>query len=954
MFSTKPLDYTLMFSRTNGTSLHRLYSVRKGAWLFVSSVFLFIAGCAHSEIKETPMSPISHPDFKFIREAGGIQEYELLSNGLKVLLKEDRSSPVVTVMVTYLVGSRHESDGHRGSAHLLEHMMFKGTERYQKQKGTAIPAVLQRVGAHMNASTWTDGTNYYETLPADQLDLALDIESARMRGSLFRQEDLSSEMHVVHSELEKIENSPFAMLDQALWQAAFTKHPYHYPVIGWRKDIEETDAAALHRFYDTYYWPNNAVLAVIGSYDSAEILSKIAGYFGSIGRSPSPVPVMGLSEPIQTAERHTEIRREDRVESVIIAHKIPGLTHPDTAALDVLGLILTSGKNSRLYRELVNRGLAVDVRSDPSKTRDPGLFVSQAILSPGVPHDEIREKILSIYKKIRQDGVTAEEVANAKTQLETHILFSRDGSYHVAQELSGLIAAGDWSLYATYLDNVRALTPETIQRAAETYLNEARMTTADLISKNPSNREETQRLDEAVMMSTRTISEDQLLQESDELSRQTPHGRKEDGFFNKKISERVTSANVHGIRVLTIKTPVEKVVTITGSIEGAGQAYSANPVLPEMVVNLLDEGTKRRDKFEIARLLESRGAQIGFQIGHKRAGFKARCLAKDVKLVMELISEQLRYPLFDAAEFEKQKQRLEVDIVHAMSSTSDQAESALSRLIYPEGHSYYEPPFESQLDALKKLTRDEVVRFHETRYSPKNMIIVAAGDIESGHFEEVVEKTMRGWPVNKIPVLSQPAPLTLEEPHKLILPIPDKSKFDVVLGHAMPVVYGDPLYYPLFLANFILGGDFSSRLSSKVRDEYGLTYSIYSELSGIDRTTQGHWQVSLILNPKVLDRGIEAALQEINALKDHLPPEAEVEENKTTLKGMYQVSLSTTEGIALRLLANEEMNLPLSHLDNYPQVIDAVTTEQLHQAIAKFFQPEKIQIAIAGPDNESA
>ncbi len=927
----------------------------QGAWHLLLFLLIVQTGCIHHYpmSEEIKFMNLQHPQFKFIREAGGIAEYELLSNGLKVLLKEDRSSPVVTVMVTYLVGSREESDGRRGAAHLLEHMMFKGTERYQKQKGTAIPAVLQRVGAHMNASTWTDGTNYYETLPSDQLDLALDIESARMRGSLFREEDLASEMHVVHSELEKIENSPFAMLDQALWGTAFTSHPYHFPVIGWRKDIEDTSARDLKQFYDTYYWPNNAVLAVIGSYAPAQILEKIAKSFGGLGRSPQPIPSMTLVEPEQTAQRHTEVRREDRTESVVVAHKTPGLTHPDAAALEVLAMILTSGKNSRLYRELINRGLAVDIRVDASKSRDPGMFMAQAILSPGVPHDEIRERILKVYDKIRQDGISAEELANAKTQLETHILFSRDGSYHVAQELSSLIASGDWSFYATYLDKVRALKPQDIQRAAQTYLTASRMTTAYLISKNPSSREEIQKLDEAIA-TTRSISEDELLQETDQLSKKAALAQKHPSTptFDKRLSERVSSETIHGIRVLTIKTPVEGVVTITGSLEGAGQAYSPNPVLPEIVVHMLDEGTKRRGKFEIARLLESRGAQIGFQIGHKRVAFKARCLAKDVPLVMELISEQLRYPLFDAAEFEKQKQRLEVDIVHAMSSTSDQAESALSRLIYPAGHPYYEPPLESQLESLKRLTREELVRFHETHYSPKNMIIVAAGDIDTLYFNEIVADVMKQWPVNKIPILPQPAPLTLEEPHKLIVPIPDKSKFDVVLGHAMPVRYGDPLYYSIFLANFILGGDFSSRLSAKVRDEYGLTYSIYSELSGIDRVNEGHWQVSIILNPKVLDRGIEAALQEINLFKDQPPLDAEVEENKTTLKGMYQVSLSTTEGIASRLLANQEMDLPLSHLDNYPVIISAVTAEQVHEAIRKYFHPEKLQIAAAGPQEE--
>jgi zinc protease len=276
----------------------------------------------------------------------------------------------------------------------------------------------------------------------------------------------------------------------------------------------------------------------------------------------------------------------------------------------------------------------------------------------------------------------------------------------------------------------------------------------------------------------------------------------------------------------------------------------------------------------------------------------------------------------------------------------------LSRLIYPKDHPYYEPPFEDQLEALKKLTRDDLIRFHGSQYNPKNIIIVAAGEVDTAIFTQTIADGMKDWPANVRPSLPVHAPLTLAEPQKVTVPIPDKSKFDVVMGHYLPVKYGDPLYYSIFLANFILGGDFSSRLSNKVRDEYGLTYSIYSEISGVDRNNGGHWQISMILNPAVLSRGIEAALEEINRYIGQLPSAEEVEDNKTTLKGMYQVSLSTTEGIASRILANEEMDLPLSHLDNYPNLISAITPEQVHEAIKTYFKPAKFQIACAGPEEK--
>ncbi len=900
------------------------------------------------------MTTPSSDRFRFVREAGSIREYTLLSNGLSVLLYPDRSTPVVTVMVTYRVGSRNESNGLRGSAHLLEHMMFKGTERYQKQKNTAIAAVLQRVGAHMNASTWSDGTNYYESLPSDHLDLALDIESDRMRGSLFRKDDLASEMHVVHSELEKIENSPFAMLDQALSSTAFTAHPYHHPVIGYRADIENASAEDLHKFYNTFYWPNNASLAVIGDFDPDTILEKINSRFGQVPSSPAPIPEMSLTEPPQTAPRLTDIRREDRIETTVLAQKVPPLTHKDTPALDVLCQILAGGKTSRLYRSLMDSGIAVDLRCDTSRSHDTGLMVTQAILAPGVPHDEVEKIILRNFAAIRDQGVSEQELAFAKTQLETHVLYSRDGSYAIASELSALIAAGDWTYFTTYLERIRTLNLKDIQNAAQHYLVPQTQTTARLISKNPSPRETMPEASIDNSAHAHFISESPEIWNSGAAAVAALSGKSHEISPSTLLSKRIASTKIGPVRVLSIKTSIPQVVTLTGSFVGGGRAYSKNPLLAELVVQMLDESTKHRNKFEIARLLESRGAQISFDLSGKRAGFKARCLKADVPMVMELISEQLSEPLFDAADFEKQKQRLFVNITHAMSSTSDQADAALSRLIYPPNHPAYHPTFEIELEALQQITRDDAVQFHEAFYGPHKMIVTAAGDIDGSFFQEVVRRTLGTWQEKPISFLKVPEMTGLAEPQKVLIAIADKAKYDVNIGHALPLKLKDPDYDAAFLANFILGGDFSSRLSGKVRDDLGLTYSIYSEISGVDFENTGDWQLTMILNPKFLDRGIEAALRELERFKDGGVSAEELEEGKTTMKGMFKVSLATTDGLASRLLSYAENERPLEDLDRYDARMDAITHEKVQAAIAKYFHPAKLQIAMAGPVEEKS
>ena len=220
----------------------------------------------------------------FVQESGGVREYKLESNGLQVLVMPDMSAPVVACMITYKVGSRNETSGLTGATHFLEHLMFKGSEKYNKSKGTSVFNVLQDVGARMNATTWMDRTNYYELLPAEHLDLALDIESDRMRNALLLAEDVESERTVILNEFDRGENEPTRKLYHEVWSSAFSAHPYHHPTIGWRSDIESVTASDLRGFYNRFYWPANATLSIVGSIDVDDTLDNVIARFGKLIR----------------------------------------------------------------------------------------------------------------------------------------------------------------------------------------------------------------------------------------------------------------------------------------------------------------------------------------------------------------------------------------------------------------------------------------------------------------------------------------------------------------------------------------------------------------------------------------------------------------------------------------------------------------------------------------------
>lgn len=420
-------------------------------------------------------------NFDFIRESGGIREYKLSSNDLTVLLMEDHTAPVVTFMVTYHVGSRNEAVGHTGATHLLEHLMFKGSQNYNKEKGNTIWKELQDVGAQINATTWFDRTNYYELLPKEHLRRAVSIEADRMRNAFLRDKDRQPEMTVVRNEFERGENDPFEVLDKNIWATAYQAHPYHHPTIGWRADIENVSTERLREFYNTFYWPNNATATVIGDFAEAEVLELIWQHFGELPRSLGEIPRMYTKEPEQEGLRRLEVRRFGEAPLVGVAHKSPAGSHKDIYPLQILGSILGSGKTARFYRQIIDKGLAIDVKMWDHPFHDNGLFITYAFLTPETPPGKVERIILEEYEAVKRDGVTTEEVKRAQGKIKARVAYSRDGAFSIASHLNEAIATGDWTLYTTYLDRIMEVTPSEVQQVAKNYLQEKQCTVGHFI-----------------------------------------------------------------------------------------------------------------------------------------------------------------------------------------------------------------------------------------------------------------------------------------------------------------------------------------------------------------------------------------------------------------------------------------------------------------------------------------
>ena len=429
--------------------------------------------------------PVAAGGFTFVKSLGGIDEYHLDSNGLTVLLAPDHSAPVVTFQVTYRVGSYNEVTGTTGATHILEHLMFKGSENFNDPKGNSVKQFLERVGGQFNASTAVDRTTYFATIGRESLEGYVAIEADRMRHLWLREADRQAEMTVVRNEYERGKNDPENVLVEEVTAAAYEALPYHHPTIGWKSDIEHVPITKLHEFYDTFYWPNNATVTVVGDIDPPLALGLIKKYYGVHSPSPQPIPAIYTEEPEQSGPRRVLVKRPGELGTVVIAHKVPNARDADQPALEMLDAILSSGKNARLYRALVDKGLALNAAAGTDLHRDLSLHTVYASLAPGSTHEQVEDALVEEIARIKAEGVTPAEIARVKQQYIAADAYKRDGTAGVANELNEWIGVGDWTLYVTFPQKVQQVTPADVQRVAKQYLNEDQSTTGWFVPVHP-------------------------------------------------------------------------------------------------------------------------------------------------------------------------------------------------------------------------------------------------------------------------------------------------------------------------------------------------------------------------------------------------------------------------------------------------------------------------------------
>ena len=872
--------------------------------------------------------------FSHIRTVGGIDEYTLDSNGLRVLLLPQNSVPVVTFMITYHVGSRHEVTGTTGATHLLEHLMFKGTAKYNRSIGTGFDQQLERVGAETNATTWHDRTNYFATVPSNALSLLVELEADRMRNLALTDEDRKPEMTVVRNEFERGENDPRSALDKELWAAAFMAHPYHHDTIGWRSDIESVPISKLRAFYDTFYWPNNATATLIGDFEPAAALTLIREKYSVIPKAPHPFPEIYTVEPEQTAQRRVGIKRAGELGVVSIAHKIPRATDADWPAVQVLSAVLTSGKTSRLYRALTDKNLTTDASAFCGFNYDPTLHTIYAELAEGAKHADVEKRIGAAIDVVKKEGVTASEVQNAVAGLLAERAFERDGTFALASMINECIAVGDWTLFSTLDDKFRAVTPADVQRVAKKYFIDKHSVVGYF-------EPEADEADEA--QAVPPITKQESFKQKEVLPPKPPE-KELSAPAPTKLADQVVRESVAGADVLVCRTGVKNIVTITGSLP-AGESAAKNRVIAALAAGMLERGTTKHGEFEIAELLEKAGAETDFRATNDTLEFSAKCLSADLPLVLEILAEQLRHPAFGAADFAKLKKQMASELQMTLEDTSTQAGVAFSQAAFPVGHPNRKDSVADLIVAIEGAKLADVKAFHTQNYSTSGMHIVVVGDADKAVIRQHIEKHFSGWSLPKREI-AQPEKAMAKATEKTVN-MPDKTSVSVLVGQPSGLTVTHPDWLPIKLATDVLGKGFTSRLVGTVRDREGLTYGIGAATTG-DTFNDGAWMVKATFSPALLDKGIASTKREISGWHKTGLTADELAYRKSAAAGQFAVEMETTEGLAEQLLRCVERGFPVSWLDEFPGKIRALTLEQVNTAIQKHLDPAKMITVKAG------
>ncbi len=873
-----------------------------------------------------------------IRSVEGISEYHL-DNGMKVLLFPDKSSPKVTVNLTVFVGSRHEGYGEAGMAHLLEHMVFKGTPTHQN-----IPRSLQERGAEFNGTTWLDRTNYYETLPAsdENLEFALKLEADRLVNSFISADDLAKEFSVVRSEFERGENSPQRVLMQRVTAAAFEWHNYGQSTIGNRADIEKVPADNLRRFYQKYYQPDNVILVIAGKFDEKKSLEFVKNYFGVIPRPERKLEPTYTEEPAQDGERMVTLRRVGDVALAATLYHIPSGGHPDFAAVDVLSTIMTSEPAGRLYESLVKRRVAASVFGMTFALHDPGILMFMAEATQGTDGTALVQSLIESGEGTAEKAFTPEEVERARSELLKQRELTVADSQRVAIELSDWSAQGDWRLFFLYRDRLEKVTAEDVTRVAATYLVRNNRTAGVY--------EPTKEAQRATIPATPDLAE----MIGDYKGRSDVAQGEEFDVDPLAIEKRLARSTLSsGIKVTLLpKKTRGSIVNLRLNFRyGNAEALKGLAVAAELMPQMLNRGSEHMTRQQITDELNNYRAQLRVSGTPGVLSLSVQTSRENVAKVLEIVKEVMKHPLFPKEELEIIREEQIAQINQQMSDPIALAMTNVSRKIspYPVDDPRYVPTMDEEAERVKAVTVEQIKDVYSHMLSSAVGELTIVGDFDPELVLPAVDEFTTGWSSDvKFERLARVSVNNEKGDREQIL-TPDKPNAAYIAAMTIPMRDDHPDYAALSIGNFVLGSSgLSSRLGDRLRQKEGLSYSVQSSLqpSAVDERTT--FFLFAISNPDNAPKVHEAIQDELKKLLDNGITAEELEAAKAGYLQEQQVQRTEDRAIVQTLESYAFIGRDMKFVAEFEDRISKLTVEEVNAALKKHIDPQRLFIVQAG------
>ena len=871
----------------------------------------------------------------------GITQYTL-GNGLRVLLFPDASQPTATVNITYLVGSRNEGYGEKGMAHLLEHMVFKGTPRHPN-----IPQELTEHGASPNGSTWFDRTNYFETFAATDTNLtwAIDLEADRMVHSYIAEKDLKSEFSVVRNEFESGENDPSSVLQERLMSAAYLWHNYGHSTIGDRADIELVPIERLQAFYHKYYEPDNAVLVVAGKFDPEKALRLIQDRFGRIPR-PDRTGDLKIwptytADPVQDGERSVTLRRVGDVGWVMAGWHVPAGSDPDFPAVAVLARLLGDTPSGRFYKALVETKIATSVSAFAFQLKEPGMLLASVQLPSPDSAASAEAGVRRVVADLATNPPTAEEVERAKAAIVKNIDLTLNNSQRAALSLTEWSGLGDWRMIFVYRDGVKQVKPADVARVAAAYLKTDNSTWGVFIP--------TPQPDRATIPWSPDVA----------AIVQNYHGdsaRAAGEVFDPSpanIDSRTTRSTLADGFALALLPKKTRGGTVSAAITlryGTLDAVRGQALVADMMGDMLLRGTTTRTRQQVKDQIDQLKAQVSVTAGPTSANVRIEATRENLPAVLRIVGDVLHNPSFDPKEFEQLRTEDLSGVDEQRSEPTALGSIAFGRAFrpYPPDDPRATLTFDEQKAAYTAATLDQAKQFYGRFVGADHGQMAVVGDFDPKLVAQLADSLFGSWksasPFVRIPNEYQDVP-----GGKTVIKTPDKANAFYLSGLGFPVRDDDSSYAALVMGNYILGGGFlNSRLATRIRQKDGISYGVGSGLSASPLDKSGVFQAYAIYAPENLGR-LETAFQEeiARVLKDGFTQD-ELDKARQGWLQQNELGRSRDAGLANVLATDLFVGRTMAFDAALEAKVRALKVTDVNAAIRRYLDPAKLITVEAG------